>query len=158
MTQQFRTASEFGLPVQSMTGSQQQVQSEVIRGFSYYFRGSVSTYYLVKAIAALQHQVISPGLEDRLWTMLAGRSDIDYLGMTRDRAGREGEAFCTTVGGAGNERLILIVSPQTGMLLGEEDLFLSNPGGLSIKHYPVVIGYTTYMTSQWIRKVPPVRR
>jgi hypothetical protein len=159
MSQEFSTDDNFGLPVQTMTGSQSQIQRDVIRGFSYYFVPAERKFYtfeLMKAIAGLNHQVISPSLESHLWTMLASRSDVSYMGLVRDRAGREGAAFCATIGGSGRERQVLIVSPQTGMLLGEEDLFLSNPGGLTIKHYPAVIGYTTYVTSQWVSKAPPV--
>jgi hypothetical protein len=152
----------FGTPVQTMTGSLAQVENDLIRG-SEYFQGAVpagdKTFFLMKSIADLNHQVVSASLESQLWTMLAGRGNVDYMGRVRDRAGREGEAFCTTtgVGEPGAERMILIISPQTGMLLGEEDLFLSNPGGLTIKHYPAVIGYTTYLTSRWVSELPPVR-
>ena len=151
----------FGTPVQTMTGSPAQVENDLIRG-SEYFQGAVSagdkTFFLMKSIADLNHQVVSASLEARLWTMLASRGNVDYMGMVRDRAEREGEAFCATVSGAGNERLVLIISPQTGMLLGEEDLFLTNPGGLTIKRFPTVVGYTTYITSKWVSKLPSVGR
>jgi len=153
----------FGTPVQTMTGSRAQVQRDLIGG-SEYLQGHVPagamTFFLMKSIADLNHQVVSPRLESQLWTMLAGRRNVDYMGMVRDRAGREGEAFCTTIdaGKPGAERMILVISPQTGMLLGEEDVFLTNPGGLTIKQFPTVVGYTTYVTSKWVSKLPSVGR
>lgn len=153
----------YGTPVQNMTGSPAQIEKKLIAGSEFFDRSEPAkfkTFDLMQSITDLQYQVVSPGLESKLWTMLAGRSDVDYLGMVRDRAGREGEAFCTTIdaGKPGAERMVLIISPKTGMLLGEEDIFLTNPGGLTIRHFPTVVGYTTYVTSTWVSKLPSVRR
>jgi hypothetical protein len=152
--QTFPTSSVFGPPVQDLPTDPTHLQADLASGFPYYFSGPISSYGLIKAISALQHQVVLPRLESALWQVLASRSDIRYMGLVRDRAGRLGQAVCVTATGAGRERLVLIISARTGMLLGEEDLMLANPGGLTIKSYPAVIGYITYLTNEWVGAIP----
>ena len=81
--------------------------------------------------------------------MLAAQPSLSYLGNVVDRAGRPGVANAASFGGLGHERLILIISPSTGTLLDEEDTFMTNPGKLTIKHYPAVVGYIVYLRQGW---------
>jgi len=44
---------------------------------------------------------------------------------------------------------VLIISPSTGRLLDEEDIFMTNPGKLTIRKFPAVIGYVVYLHQGW---------
>jgi hypothetical protein len=152
-TQTYPTTQLFGPLVSGLSVQPDQLKTQLIDAAPpYTFPESVS-FYLINEITALQHQVVSPQLESALWQVLATRSDIRYMGLVTDRAGRQGEAFCQDSPGLGGERMVLIISPRTGLLLGEEELFRSNPGGLTIKTYPAVIGYVTYLSQSYSGKV-----
>lgn len=149
-----RTATTYGPLVQHLSTTPSVLRSQLTDAADPgAFKNWSMQYYLLNTIASLQHQVVSPDLEAALWRVLAAQSGIEYLGRVRDRAGREGEAICIDSSGAGQERLVLIISPKTGMLLGEEDLFTSNPGGFTIKSYPAVKGYITYLGASWVGKM-----
>jgi hypothetical protein len=45
---------------------------------------------------------------------------------------------------------VLIISPSTGRLLDEEDIFMANPGKLTMRKFPAVIGYVVYLRQGWI--------
>jgi len=105
-----------------------------------------STIDLFNTISLLHHQVVAPLLDAAMWRVLAGRSDVGYLGTVIDRAGRPGDAVEVTEDG---ERWILIISPSTGELLGWEDVFLRNPGALNIRVYPVITAYVAFLTASW---------
>jgi hypothetical protein len=153
-TQTYPTTEMFGPLVSGLSTQPDQLQTQLINAApADTFPDWSVSYYLIKEIAALQHQVVSSQLESALWQVLATRSDIRYMGLVTDRAGRPGEAFCQDASGAGGERLVLIISPKTGLLLGEEDLFRSNPGALTIASYPAVIGYVTYLSQSYVPRV-----
>jgi hypothetical protein len=44
---------------------------------------------------------------------------------------------------------VLIISPSTGRLLGEEDIDLTNPGALNIRKFPIVTSYVAYLLQGW---------
>jgi hypothetical protein len=154
-TQSFRTNLLFGPLVSSLSAQPDELQAQLIEATSpygpYRSTGWPLSYFLIKEITALQHQILSPQLESAFWQVLATRSDIRYMGLVTDRAGRPGEAF--GLDAYGDERLVLIISPTTGLLLGEEDLDLSNPGALTIKSYPAVIGAVTYLSQGYVVRV-----
>lgn len=154
-TQSFPTNQMFGPLVSGLSAQPDQLQAQLVEATSPYgpYRSSdwPLSYYLINEITAVQHQIVSPQLESAFWQVLATRSDIRYMGLVTDRAGRPGEAFGLDAFGV--ERLVLIISPTTGLLLGEEDLDLSNPGALTIKTYPAVIGAVTYLSQGYVANV-----
>jgi hypothetical protein len=145
----FRTAEQFGPLVQDLSTNPARLRAQLL--FASEYRGDprrVPTgYQLIGVLADLHHQVVPPRLEAASWRMLAGQPDVRYLGTVIDRAGRRGDAVATTIGDA--ERLVLIISPSTGRLLGEEDIDLTNPGALNIKVFPLVTSYVAYLAQGW---------
>jgi hypothetical protein len=117
------------------------------------FPSTPAPFYLLGAVAGVGHEMVSPRLMGAFWRVLAAEPDIYYLGTVRDRAGRLGDAVAADFGGRGDERLVLIISPSTGALLGEEDVFVTNPGKLAITRFPAVIGYITYLREGWTRNM-----
>jgi hypothetical protein len=149
-TQTYPTTELFGPLVPGLSVQPDQLETQLVHATPpYTFPHWSVSYYLIKEMTALQHQVVSPQLESALWQVLVTRPDISYMGLVTDRAGRQGEAFCTDLSG---ERLVLIISPKTGLMLGEEDLGLRNPGALTITTYPAVIGYVTYLSQGYVQR------
>jgi hypothetical protein len=147
-----RTAAQFGPLAQHLPTDPAKLRATLIRDAPPYTFGPHATpvpWYLFRTIAGIGHEVLSPQLTAALWRVLAAEPQVRDLGTAVDRAGRPGEAVATDFGGRGNERLVLIISPSTGQLLDEEDIFLTNPGKLTIRTFPAVIGYVVYLHHGW---------
>src|SRR5262249_20064249 len=107
------------------------------------------SYRLIDTIRVLHEQIVSPRLDAAMWRVLAARPDVRYLGKVFDRAGRAGVAV--TFSNHSGERLVLIISPSTGQLLGAEDLLLYGASALHLTAYPAVEGYTIFLTEHWTK-------
>lgn len=152
----FRAAEQFGPPVRSLATNPARLRAQLLRASEY--RGDPQQvpagYQLFKVIADLHHQVVRPGLEAAIWRVLAGQQAVRYLGTVTDRAGRPGVAVATTA--FDSDRLVLIISPSTGRLLGEEHLFLTNPGALNVRTFPMVASYVSYLSLGWAESTADV--
>jgi len=147
-----RTAAQFGPLVQHLPTDPAKLRATLIhdaRPYTFKSHAAPVPWYLFRTIAGIGHEVLSPQLTAALWRVLAAMPRVHYLGTTVDRAGRAGEAVATDFGGRGNERLVLIIDPSTGRLLDEEDIFMTNPGKLTIRNFPAVIGYVVYLRQGW---------
>ena len=71
--------------------------------------------------------------------LLAGLPDVSLAGSVTDRLGREGIALQSEKA-TGTHRMLLIFSPDTGMLLSTETMYLGGIPDLSLE-YPTVINY-----------------
>jgi hypothetical protein len=111
--------------------------------------GQPLSYRLVDTIRMLHEQIVSPRLDAAMWRVLAARPDLSYLGKVTDRAGRSGVAVAFSE--RSGERLVLIISPSTGQLLGSEDLLLSGAPALHLTAYPAVVGYTIFVDQHWAK-------
>jgi hypothetical protein len=145
-----RTATQFGPVVQRLPTSPAALRAALVHAApANTFTHVPVPWYLFQTIAGIGHEVLSSQLTAAMWRVLAAEAQVRYLSTTVDRAGRPGEAVAVDVGGLGNERLVLIISPSTGRLLGEEDIFMTNPGKLTIRKFPAVIGYVVYLREGW---------
>ena len=111
--------------------------------------GNPVSYRLVDTIRVLHEQITSPRLDAAMWQVLAARPDVRFLGRVTDRAGRAGVAVAFSQ--RSGERLVLIISPTTGQLLGSEDLLLSGAPALHLTTYPAVVGYTVFLSQHWTK-------
>jgi hypothetical protein len=127
---------------------------------------SGTTQKIIETIVyGLASQVLTPQQEATLWRVLAGLSDIRYMGTVRDRDGRPGVAveYLGNFWIRNDYRYVLIISPDTGRLLGEEVIQLPvhmgahyqvRPGGSG----PVVTGYLVFISQGWASRLGgPVR-
>ena len=71
--------------------------------------------------------------------LVAGLSDVTLAGTVTDRLGREGIAI-QTERASGTHRILLIFSPETGLLLSSESIYLGGIPDFSLE-YPTVINY-----------------
>jgi hypothetical protein len=145
----FRTAEQFGPLVRDLSANPARLATQLLDAPPYAGSGWPTAYHLVRIISDLHHQVVAPRLEAALWRVLAAEPAVRYLGTVVDRAGRTGDAVAVSLVGQGSERQVLIISPATGRLLGQEQIFRTNPGLLNIRVFPAVVSYVTYLSEGW---------
>jgi hypothetical protein len=92
--------------------------------------------------------VIPPKVEAALWAALALDPNLVDLGRTRDRVGRDGVGVALELPDNGPTRVVLIIDPSTGHLLGREDLLLGGGRELGITT-PAIIAFTAIVSSGW---------
>lgn len=92
-------------------------------------------------------QAVSPALQCALLSILATQPGLRIEGTVIDRVGRPGIAVSAGSGNADRpqERYILILDQNTGMLLGFEEIAFE-AGGLPIQ-VPATIAYTVWLAS-----------
>jgi hypothetical protein len=102
-------------------------------------------------LASLWHfQVVSPGAQAAFLEVLATKPDIVVSGAVTDRVGRQGVAVSTTTYYADQPdalplRYTLIFDPETGALLGEEQVALEK-GDMPVEA-PATVSYTVWLES-----------
>ncbi|WP_157440641.1 hypothetical protein [Actinokineospora inagensis] len=100
-------------------------------------------------------QAVSPALQNALLSALATRGDITTEGKTTDRANRPGIAVSTKQDPehalTPNERLVIVLDPDTGMLLDYEVMSLES-GSLPITT-PCSTSYTIWLSSGHTTKI-----
>lgn len=95
-----------------------------------------------------------PEVRSTLYKVAAKIEGVELVGNVTDRAGRRGVAVAMTSDYSGaRQRLMLIFDPVTATLLGEEETMLDQVDWIDTKP-PVVIGYTTYLESGIVTKLP----
>lgn len=100
-------------------------------------------------------QVVTPAMQSALLDVLAAKPDIVVEGSTTDRAGRTAIAISTQDrtehAQTPNERYTMLLDPDSGMLLGYEQVAVE-PGDLPIRT-PATISYKVWMDSGYTTNV-----
>lgn len=92
--------------------------------------------------------VLSPSIASALWRLLADEPGFTYAGQTRDRLNRRAVAF-TSDASDRDKKLILLADPQTGALMGSEEVLVQNSAELGLKA-PAVIEFTALVDGKRI--------
>jgi hypothetical protein len=116
---------------------------------------------LIRTIAyGICAQAVAPRLQANLWRVLAGQPDIWYMGTVTDRDGRPGVAveYLGSFWMNDDYRYVLIISPATGRLIGEEEIQLpihqdANGGLARGGGSPVVAEYRIYLGQGWTTRL-----
>ncbi|QNE18196.1 hypothetical protein F1D05_10190 [Kribbella qitaiheensis] len=100
---------------------------------------------LVTAVRDLAKDTVPvPAVRAAVLQLLAGRSDVVWLGALKDRASRPVEAFAVDTSYTGlPQRQVLMFDAVTGALLASEDLLTKTAGALGVA-VPSVISYTLF--------------
>ncbi|WP_146107902.1 hypothetical protein [Actinokineospora auranticolor] len=100
---------------------------------------------LVAVTDLLRERVLTPPERAATLELLGRLPDVRYQGATTDRIGRAAEAFSMDSACAGlPTRYTLLVSPDSGEFLGNEQLLTTSAGSLNVT-VPAVIEYETYV-------------
>jgi hypothetical protein len=96
----------------------------------------------------LRSQALIPAQRAALLRALAELPGLTYDGEVTDRAGRVGQAFSSESDSGGlPSRYTIIVDPDTGTILGQEQTLTETPGKLNVP-IPSVISYTVYLSAE----------
>lgn len=110
---------------------------------------AIRAFCLSNAITQLKYNyVIEPRLMAALWHVLADEPTVSYLGTSRDRLNRNAIAF-SLPGADTSRRIILFANPDTGALLGSEEILVSDSKELDLKA-PAITEFTALVTSHRI--------
>ncbi|RKR88432.1 hypothetical protein BDK92_2759 [Micromonospora pisi] len=101
-----------------------------------------------------KERVLDPSERAAVLLVLARLPDLQYAGITTDRADRSGEAFFVTSDVSGlPTRYTLIIDRHTGILLAQEQMLLTDTGRLNVEA-PAVVDFDTYVTADWVPDIP----
>lgn len=131
------------------TTSPDLLQSQLLGSGDVPPQGAIPTY-LTMLSQYEQYQPLPPALQANLWRLLADSGSFVDLGTTTDRAGRLGDAIAydtsAPTGAILPTRFLLVIDPQTGLLLDSERILTSDPGMLPV-HIPAVVDYTVFLAA-----------
>ena len=118
--------------------------------------GPVRASCLYQEIVSLYGQyVVPPDTAAAFWRVLAAEPALRSLGAVKDRAGREGIGISFIPTDAPQFRRVLIISPQTGQLLGTEDILIKSDPNVDLKT-PAIYGFTAILSAQYTRDRGPI--
>lgn len=110
---------------------------------------AIRAFCLTNSITQLHYNyVFGPDLKSALWQVLADEPTVAYLGTSRDRLDRKAVAFAMP-GADKSRRIILFADPETGALLGSEEMLVADSKELGVGA-PAVIEFTALVKSQRI--------
>lgn len=102
----------------------------------------------------LREPGVPPELRAALYKVAAKINGVELIGNVADRSGRPAVAVAMTTSYWGaKQRLTLIFDPITSALLSEEKVLLERAGWVDATP-PVVIGYSTYLESGIMTRLP----
>lgn len=92
---------------------------------------------------------LQPAQRAALLRFLAATPGLDTEGMVTDRLGRAGIAFSLISAHSGlPTKYTVIVDPDTGAILGTEQVLTETAGKLNVP-IPAVVSYTAFGTAEW---------
>lgn len=99
--------------------------------------------------------VLPRGTLRAFWLMLADEPSLRDLGVVRDRAGRPGIGISLIAPDLAQFRRILIISPESGELLGNEEILIKADKTLDLK-VPAIYQFTAIVSSRWTSDPGPL--
>lgn len=101
---------------------------------------------LVSRVTFLHYNyVVTPTVSAAIWLMLAEQSEFSYAGETTDRLDRPAVAF-TSDASDDSRKLILLADPETGALLGSEEVLVRDSPELGLTA-PAVVEFAALVES-----------
>jgi len=93
------------------------------------------------------HHVIPAKTAAAMWTVLSEVPNLTSLGEVEDRSGRQGIGISLFERSGLDKRWILIISPETGQLLGREVILLQRDADIDFA-VPAIVEFTAVLSSQ----------
>ncbi|MBD8607336.1 CU044_5270 family protein [Aeromicrobium sp. CFBP 8757] len=94
--------------------------------------------------------VVPARVDAAFWSLMAETGAYRLLGDVKDRAGRTGLGISLFPESSPSYRVVLIVDPATGRLLGAEDILIKDDVAAKITA-PAITSFTAFLTARWVR-------
>ena len=105
---------------------------------------------IVQAVTDLHSaNVIPSGVSAAIWQVMASEPDLRLLGDVTDRLGRDGIGIAIVPPDSSQFRNVLIISPETGALLGTETVLIAEQQDLDLEA-PAIFSFTAYVTTELV--------
>lgn len=112
-------------------------------------RGSVRAHCLLTKMDEYNSfYVVPPRMTSAFWSLLADQDATRLLGTVKDRAGRNGVGISLIHPTRPQYRLVYIVNPATGQLLGIEEILIKADAQLKLKA-PAITRFTAFLESEF---------
>lgn len=117
--------------------------------------GLARTSCLYRAIIRVHDQfVIPPDVSAGFWRILADEPSLRLLGSVTDRAGRAGIGISLIPDGSPQFRIVMIISPKTGQLLGTEDILIKDDPEVGVEA-PAIYSFTAILKAEYTKDRGP---
>lgn len=114
-------------------------------------RGSRQSLCLYQQITDLYSRfVVPPKIASAFWQTLADEGRFRLLGTVQDRDRRSGIGISFIPESHPFSRLILIISPKTGQLLGTEEILIKQQPDLDV-HVPAILSFTAILSADFVK-------
>jgi hypothetical protein len=100
------------------------------------------------------YSVVPPQTTAAFWRILADEPSIRLLGSVEDRAGRSGVGISLIPKDAPQFRLVMIISAETGQLLGTEDILIKDDPTAGVEA-PAIYSFTAILEARYTRATGP---
>jgi hypothetical protein len=112
----------------------------------------IRAFCLSTALTQLHFKyAVPPAQTAALWRVLADEPTISWLGKSRDRLDREAVAF-SLPGADTSRRILLFADPDTGDLLGSEEVLIEDSAELGLDA-PAVVEFTALVEARLVNDV-----
>ncbi|WP_157439340.1 CU044_5270 family protein [Aeromicrobium sp. Root344] len=100
--------------------------------------------------------VVPPTIAATFWRILADEPTMRSLGSVKDRAGRAGIGISFIPADSPQFRRVLIISSETGQLIGTEDILIKKDPDLKLES-PAIYSFTAILDTRYTRVFGPDR-
>lgn len=112
--------------------------------------GTERSLCLLRQILALHQTYSIPSAVDAaFWQVLAGEKGFRSLGEVKDRAGRSGIGISLIAASGPAFRNVLIGDPETGRLLGSEQILIAPVEGIALEA-PAIMSFTAILEAKYV--------
>jgi hypothetical protein len=98
--------------------------------------------------------VVPTRITAELWDLIAEQGATRLLGEVKDRAGRRGIGISLIPSNRKEYRQVLIASPETGQVLGFEEILIKTVPDLDVKA-PAITSFTAFLTAERVDRAGP---
>ena len=98
--------------------------------------------------------VVPPRVTAALWDLIAAQGATRLLGEVKDRAGRSGIGISLIPSDRNEFRQVVIASPETGQVLGFEEILIKTVPDLDVKA-PAITRFTAFLTAERVNQAGP---
>jgi hypothetical protein len=137
-------------PLQSLSSKEAELAEQLAKGHP---TANGPAERLIAIQDAYRSMPIPPAVRARMLRYLADTPGLSVAGSVTDRAGRAGLAVGLDSAYSGlPTRYVLIIDPQTGQLLADEETLTTSAGKLNVR-IPSVVSYEVFLSAHYTGRI-----